>query len=256
MFSPFRFIAQFSNSYGPLIISVFLMSSSAPSRESPSSEMEVSPSLSIPTGSEELSEIPLSAASWSLSSAKPGNGIEQLLDANSETFWQSDGTQPHLITVQFFQKTKLTDLWLYFNFKADESYSPLQISLRIGNGYYDLQEIQVVDFREPEGWVRIPLALPPLEGPRTVLNQESVSIRDKSFGGACDFIRTYVLQIAIISNHQSGRDTHVRCLKLFGPKRERKVFLADVIYENGHAERLDRGIGLLTPEMTSMALIR
>ena len=31
-------------------------------------------------------------AVWSLSSAKPGNGIEQLRDDPTETYWQSDGT--------------------------------------------------------------------------------------------------------------------------------------------------------------------
>ena len=31
-------------------------------------------------------------------------------------------------------------------------------------------------------------------------------------------VRAYVLQIAILSNHQNGRDTHVRQVKLFGPE--------------------------------------
>ena len=39
-------------------------------------------------------------AVWSLSTAKPGNGVEQLRDDNTDTYWQSDGPQPHLINVQ------------------------------------------------------------------------------------------------------------------------------------------------------------
>lgn len=31
-------------------------------------------------------------------------------------------------------------------------------------------------------------------------------------------VRAYVLQIAILSNHQNGRDTHVRQVKLFSPE--------------------------------------
>jgi len=233
------------------------MSSSPPSRESPSSSaFELSSNITPPVDSDELIEIPISSASWTLSSAKPGNGIEQLLDPNVDSFWQSDGTQPHSITVQFYKKTRLTDLWLFFNYKADESYTPLQLSVRIGSGYYDLQEIQVVDLREPEGWIRIPLAQPPLEGPRSLLKQESLSIRDKSFGGAFDFIRTFVLQIAVISNHQNGRDTHIRCVKMFGPKVDPRVTLTDVVYEDGSLSRIHEGVGFASPEMISMALIR
>ena len=36
---------------------------------------------------------------WTLSSAKAGNGVEQLRDDNTNTFWQSDGTQPHFVNV-------------------------------------------------------------------------------------------------------------------------------------------------------------
>lgn len=233
------------------------MASSPPSRESPSSGCDDS-SLNPrpPIESDDLLEIPHTSASWSLSSAKPGNGIEQLLDSNPDTFWQSDGTQPHAITVQFFKKTKLTDVWLLFNYKADESYTPLQLSIRIGNGYYDLQEIQVIDLHEPQGWVRIPLALPPMEGPRILFKQDSASIRDRSFGGAIDFIRTFVIQVTIISNHQNGRDTHIRGFKLYGPKQERRIYLSDVVYESGVVEPGHRHLAFDSPEMLSMAFIR
>ena len=212
--------------------------------------------LSAPADMNGLVEIAPSDASWVLSSAKPGNGIEQLIDGSLETFWQSDGSQPHTITVQFYKKTKLTDLWVLLNYKSDESYTPLQLSVRIGSGYYDLQEIQVVDLREPDGWIRIPLALPPVDGERAVFRQDSASIRDKSYGGAIDFLRTYVIQIAVICNHQNGRDTHVRGIKLFGPREERIPQLRPVINLNGQIEKLGVGIGLLSPEMTCMTLIR
>ena len=202
-----------------------------------------------PLFSEELVEIAPSEASWVLSSAKPGNGIEQLLDDNPDTFWQSDGTQPHTVTIQFFRKTKLTDIWIHLNYRSDESYTPLQLSVRIGSGYYDLQEVQVVDLHEPNGWIRIPLALPSSEAERSIFRQESVSIRDKSFGGATEFIRTYLVQVAVLCNHQNGRDTHVRGVKLFGPRQTRQVELEPV-----GREKL--GIPLLTADMTSMMLIR
>lgn len=46
-------------------------------------------------------------AIWTLSSAKAGNGVDQLRDDNINTFWQSDGTQPHSITIQFLKKMRV-----------------------------------------------------------------------------------------------------------------------------------------------------
>jgi hypothetical protein len=37
------------------------------------------------------------SAVWTLSSAKPGNGVAQLRDDNCDTFWQSDGLSPHTV---------------------------------------------------------------------------------------------------------------------------------------------------------------
>jgi hypothetical protein len=53
-----------------------------------------------------------------------GHGVEQLLDDNLETYWQSDGLQPHLVNIQFKQKTKIKDLCIFSDFKVDESYTP------------------------------------------------------------------------------------------------------------------------------------
>ena len=205
----------------------------------------------------DVEEIDRSLASWTLSSAKPGNGIEQLLDENPDTFWQSDGGQPHLVTVSFYRKTKVSDIWLYLNYRSDESYTPQQISVRIGSSHHDLQEVQVVDLREPEGWIRIPLAVPPNTKNRSLLRQDCASIRDKSFGGAFDFVRCFSIQIAVLSNHQNGRDTHIRCIKLFGPKALERHCLAPITHaQSGIIERVDRGIGIYTPEMLSFVSIR
>ncbi len=45
-----------------------------------------------------------SLAVWSVSSAKPGNGVELLRDNNTDTYWQSDGMQPHMVSIQFQHK--------------------------------------------------------------------------------------------------------------------------------------------------------
>ncbi|EAZ51510.1 anaphase promoting complex subunit 10 [Cryptosporidium parvum Iowa II] len=97
-------------------------------------------------------------ASWSLSSAKPGNGIQQLRDNNSSTFWQSDGQSPHTITLRFPKKTKVSVIDLYLAYKIDESYTPQIISIRSGNQESDLEELKEMQLTEPDGWVRIPLS--------------------------------------------------------------------------------------------------
>lgn len=43
-------------------------------------------------------------AVWSVTTAKPGNGVELLRDGRDDTYWQSDGAQPHLVNVQFQKK--------------------------------------------------------------------------------------------------------------------------------------------------------
>ena len=209
---------------------------------SPTSSSDVS--VGGPSDDLDIVEVPSSAASWTLSSAKPGNGIEQLLDRTGDTYWQSDGVQPHLLTISFMMKTKISDLWLQFNYRSDESYTPQQISVRMGSGYHDLQEVQVVDLREPQGWVRVPLAMPPAH--RRLVDSDA--IRDKSFGGAVEFVRVWCLQVAVICNHQNGRDTHIRQVKLFGPRCERRTQLGSKSPHND--------LDITSPEMLSMLVIR
>ena len=92
-----------------------------------------------------------------MTSAKPGNGVELLRDNNLDTYWQSDGAQPHLVNVQFQRKVRIRELALYADYKLDESYTPSKISVRAGNSFHDLREIKVVDLNEPVGWTRVRL---------------------------------------------------------------------------------------------------
>jgi len=145
-------------------------------------------------------------AAWTLSSAKPGNGVEQLRDDNFETFWQSDGSQPHLINIQFYKKMRIKELHLYCDFKRDESYTPSKISIKAGSGFHDLREVKLEELDEPDGWVRIDLT-----------TKES----GNNLQGSANtyYLRAHVVQIAVLSSHQNGRDTHVRQVKIFGPRQ-------------------------------------
>ncbi|KAF6213457.1 hypothetical protein GE061_011176 [Apolygus lucorum] len=135
-----------------------------------------------------------SQAIWTLSSCKPGFGVDQLRDELLDTYWQSDGQLPHLVTIQFKRKTTVSDVCIFTDYKLDESYTPSRVSVRAGSSYNDIQEVEVLDLHEPAGWIVIPV-------------KDTKSRR----------LRTFMIQIAVMSNHQNGRDTHIRQIKVHSP---------------------------------------
>lgn len=149
-------------------------------------------------------------AVWSLSTAKPGNGVEQLRDENIDTYWQSDGPQPHLINIQFHKKMLIHEIVIYTDFKLDESYTPSKISIRVGSTFHDLQEIHVEELNEPSGWV-------------TILSPNECNPKAGEKAGEGDELkeplRTHFIQVAVLANHQNGRDTHIRQIKIYTPRQ-------------------------------------
>ena len=143
---------------------------------------------------------------WSLSSTKLGNGIEQLRDDNTSTFWQSDDIQPHFILIEFPSKKRISEIWLYLDYKTDESYTPSKISIRIENSFNEMVEIKTVDYDEPVGWHQITLE---------EKNSELEIFKP--------YVKTATVQIMILQNNHNGKDTHIRGAKIFAP-RENKSF--------------------------------
>ena len=75
----------------------------------------------------------------------------------------------------------------------------------MGSTFHDLQEIHVEELNEPSGWVTI---LPPSEcGSGEGADEEKA-------------LRTHFIQVAILANHQNGRDTHIRQIKIYTPRRD------------------------------------
>ena len=86
-----------------------------------SSHLTISAVSSLSTLSH-LREIGKEALCWQLSSAKPGNGVEQLRDGNTDSYWQSDGTkQPHWIQVHFARRVQISHVALFLDYTLDES---------------------------------------------------------------------------------------------------------------------------------------
>ena len=185
-------------------------------------------------------------AVWSLSTAKPGNGVEQIRDDNVDTYWQSDGGQPpHQRPVPQEDVDRrdrlLPRLQPRRELHAQEalgasrrapararavvSSAPLPPSrarpdtaargaaraqVRAGTTFHDLVEVQAVELNEPMGWVTVPLAAPP---------DADGGALDDALEGAAPLLRAHFLQICIVSMHQNGRDTHIRQAKVYGPRR-------------------------------------
>lgn len=92
-------------------------------------------------------------ATWTVSSHKPGFDVNCLRDDDPETFWQSDGPQPHYITLQFAKKVPVQKLAIMLNFSADDSYTPVKLLIKAGTGLYDLQDVKTITMDKPTGWI-------------------------------------------------------------------------------------------------------
>ncbi|KAI6711471.1 hypothetical protein JHW43_006027 [Diplocarpon mali] len=135
-------------------------------------------------------------ASWTVSSSKPGCGVDALRDDDTGLFWQSDGPQPHHLNIHFSRLVCILSIRLFLDFEADESYTPTRIALLAGTGYHDLIPFASLSFEQPKGWIDVPL---------------------DHVGGGPDgkTLRAFLVQIKVVENHQNGKDTHVRGLKIY-----------------------------------------
>ena len=137
---------------------------------------------------------------WTLSSAKIGFGIQQLLEDSLTSFWQSDGSQPHSVTVFFPRKMYVSEFCVYLDFKSDESYTPSKLSILIGNAVSELREVQNVELEEPTGWFNFSLG--------------------KMSNGVNTPVKTHYVQLVVLQNQHNGRDTHIRNMKILGLREE------------------------------------
>ncbi|EGR29293.1 hypothetical protein IMG5_159070 [Ichthyophthirius multifiliis] len=113
---------------------------------------------------------------------------------------------------------RIQEIAIQLDFKTDESYTPSKISIRAGTNLQDLtvqniieeilqiqfiiKEAVYVELNEPTGWYIFPL--------KTKLLDETEK----------PYILTMNIQIAILQNQHSGKDTHVRQILIFGPREK------------------------------------
>ncbi|TDZ39633.1 Anaphase-promoting complex subunit 10 [Colletotrichum sidae] len=133
---------------------------------------------------------------FTVSSHKQGNGVDQLRNDSLKTYWQSDGPQPHKLTVYFIKRVGIRDIRFYVDFNEDESYTPTKIVFKSGTSENHLIQFAQMELRTPVGWQQVPVA---------------------GAGGGPDgnTLVSYVFQMQILENHQNGKDTHLRSIKIY-----------------------------------------
>nr|KAJ3420946.1 Anaphase-promoting complex subunit 10 [Polyrhizophydium stewartii] len=102
--------------------------------------------------------------------------------------------------MMFTRCTAVAQVSLFLDVQLDESYTPEVVSLRAGNRHHDLREIRRLHLVEPSGWVHIPV------------NRPNRSV-----------MRVFMLQLAVLKNHQSGKDTHIRQVRVWAHKQDRHL---------------------------------
>lgn len=137
---------------------------------------------------------------WTLSSCKPGNGLGQLLDPNLLTFCQTNGSGPHFLKIEFNCCFKLNEIWIYFDFNKDESYTPCEVEVQVLSTNLFYSTITTSSFKTPNGWYRIKLQL---------FNK--------------NYVKTQGIKLNFVQNHDKGKDTHLRGIKLFALKESEKI---------------------------------
>lgn len=154
-------------------------------------------------------------AVWTVSSAKHGFGVQNLLDwKNSTTFWQSDGLVPHSVTLHFHELTPIASVEVLTNIE-DESYAPKLVELRgsVRDGAHT-----VITTRElTRGWCKLPTfsadGWGELDTWEAEADEEAAGedVRDNLFWCTS-------LQLLVLENHSRGRDCRVRALRVLTVK--------------------------------------
>jgi len=181
-----------------------------------------------------------SLATWTLSSAKPSCALAQLRNPSPSLFWQSDGPQPHTLTLHFFKLVAIIKMRVYLDFELDESYTPTKMKFYAGMSEGSVVEFgtwEVTETVDPEtgethssiegvrGWLDVPLK--GVGGRETRYHGNSDTLDDQTeptlyplrsdleenIGG--DVLKAMVVQVRICENHQNGKDTHVRGFQVF-----------------------------------------
>ncbi|KAG5859715.1 anaphase-promoting complex subunit 10 [Encephalitozoon hellem] len=120
-----------------------------------------------------------------LSSFKREHSLKELLSKDMSEYWATDDVLPHSIQISFDKVRYVQSVQLFLSFTQDDSYTPERIEIRSGLTRESIKEISSVELVEPEGLLTLNVAR-----------------------------KCLYVQIVINSNHQEGKDSHIRHLKV------------------------------------------
>lgn len=114
----------------------------------------------------------------------------------------------------------------FVDYQEDESYTPTKIVFKSGTSENNLIEFATMNLDNPFGWQDVPIS---------------------GAGGEPDgnTLVSYVLQMQILENHQNGKDTHLRGIKIYafdpdsgqgGRTGGIAQEVADLVTNSGHPE--------------------
>ncbi len=133
------------------------------------------------------------------------------------TSQRSDGQQPHLLTIHFLRRVEIRAIRFYVDYNQDESYTPTHVVFYAGTGHHDLIQFSEVPLSNPVGWQEVPIS-------------------DCGGGRDGNSLCCWIVQMHIKENHQNGKDTHIRGIKLYALD-ENAVGVASGLEENNGESR-------------------
>lgn len=136
------------------------------------------------------------------------------------------------MTMKFTRQVEIRALRFFVDYTQDESYTPTKILWHAGTSEHSLIQFASSTLHNPVGW-------------------QEVSITGCGGGDDSNSLCCFVVQMQVMENHQNGKDTHIRAVKVYGfddqlraagatgvPAREdEKVFKVDENKAGDEAER-------------------
>lgn len=136
-----------------------------------------------------------------------------LRSPDTSQFWQSDGPQPHLLSIHFFKRVSISYMRIFLDFDNDESYTPTKMQFLAGFGVHDMVEFAEMSFEQPRGWIDVDFSQ---VGPIDEDDEEGDENGERVINWANrPVLKCFLVQVRILENHQNGKDTHLRGLQIF-----------------------------------------
>ena len=104
--------------------------------------------------------------------------------------------QPHRLTIHFLRRVEIRHIRFYVDYNLDESYTPTFVTFSAGTGHHDLIEFATMPLTNPVGW-------------------QEVDLSDVGGGDDGKSLCCWIVQMQVKENHQNGKDTHIRAIKLY-----------------------------------------